>query len=104
MSVTSVLATVGNDVGGFLKKVAADWKLAKQAWALIGSPQTRALLIKIGKDVVQTVRDAEAAVAAEGMNFTLDAATVADIKELIADGIAGDGVIASDLKVLGITL
>lgn len=104
MSLESVLSTVGNDLKSFAGKVAADWSKVKQAWALIASPQTRALMLKIFADAVKLVKDGSGAVSASGTNLLLDAATLSDIKTLINDAKDGDGVIVSDLKVLGITL
>jgi hypothetical protein len=103
MSLESVLSTVGNDLKGFASKVAADWSKVKQAWTLISSPQTRALMLKIFADAVKLVKDGSGAVSASGTNLLLDVATLNDIKILIADAKAGDNVIVSDLKVLGIT-
>ena len=103
MSLESVLSTVGNDLKSFASKVAADWAKVKQAWTLISSPQTRALMLKIFADAVKLVKDGSGAVSAAGTNLLLDVATLNDIKTLIADAKAGDGVIVSDLKVLGIT-
>jgi hypothetical protein len=104
MSVTTVLTEVNNDVKGFFGKLAADFQKAKQIWTLIASPQTRALLIKVGSDAIKFVDDAETAVENKGLNFQLDEATYNDIKTLIADAKAGDGILIADLQVLGITL
>ena len=103
MSLESVLSTVGNDLKSFASNVAADWSKVKQAWALISSAQTRALMLKIFADAVKLVKDGSGAVSASGTNLLLDSATLNDIKTLIADARAGDNVIVSDLKVLGIT-
>jgi hypothetical protein len=104
MSLKSILTTVDNDAKGFFAKLSADVQKAKQVWTLVSSPQTRALALKITADAITTVKDAEAAAQAAGLNFALDSAVVADIKTLIADAKAGDGVVVSDLAVLGITL
>ena len=102
MSVATVLSTVGNDLKGFYTKLSADFQKAKQAWLIISSAQTRAILLTIGSDAIKTVKDATAALQGGGLSLTLDSAVVADIKQLIADAETGDGVIMSDLKALGL--
>lgn len=102
MSVSSVLSEVENDLSKFATAVANDWKKVKAGWALISSPQVRAVALTLTKDIVQTVNDSETAIVGKGLNFTIDSTVVADIKTLIADAKAGEGVIASDLKALGI--
>ena len=102
MSVATVLSTVGNDLKGFYTKLSADFQKAKQAWLIISSPQTRAVLLTVGSDAIKTVKDATAAASGGGLSITLDAAVIADIKQLIADAETGDGVIRSDLKALGL--
>ena len=104
MSVSTVLSTVGNDLKGFYTKLSADFQKAKQAWLIISSPQTRAILVTIGADAIKTVKDVTAAAQGGGLSLTLDSAVVADIKQLIADAKTGDGVIESDLKALGLVL
>jgi len=47
---------------------------------------------------------ATAAASSKGLSLSLDEAVVADIKQLIADAEAGDGVILADLKALGISI
>ena len=104
MSVETVLSTVGNDLKGFYTKLSADFQKAKQAWLIISSAQTRAVLLAIGSDAIKTVKDADAAVAGNGLSLTLDEAVWADIQKLIADAKTGDGVIAADLRALGIVV
>lgn len=104
MSVAMVLSAVGNDLKGFYKKLATDFQKARQAWLIISSAQTRSVLLALGADAIKTVKDAEAAVQAGALSLALDQAVVADIKHLIADAKAGDGVIVADLKALGISL
>ena len=104
MSVASVLSTVGNDLKAFYTKLSVDFQKAKQAWLIISSPQTRAVLLTLGSDAVKIVKDATAAVSSKGLSLTLDEAVIADIKQLIADAEAGDGVLLADLKALGITI
>ena len=104
MSVATVLLTVGNDLKGFYAKLSADFQKARQAWLIISSAQTRAVLLTIGSDAIKTVKDATAAAQGGGLSIALDSAVVADIKQLIADAQAGDGVIEADLKALGISL
>jgi hypothetical protein len=104
VSVATVLATVGNDLKSFYTKLSADFQKAKQAWLIISSAQTRAVLITVGADAVKIVKDAAAAVSSKGLSLTLDEAVIADIKQLIADAEAGDGVILADLKALGISI
>ena len=104
MSVATVLSTVGNDLKGFYTKLSADFQKAKQAWLIISSAQTRAVLITVGSDAVKIVKDATAAASSSGLSLTLDAVVVADIKQLIADAKTGDGVILADLKALGISI
>lgn len=104
MSVATVLTAVGNDLKGFYNKVAGDVAKAKAAWAVLSSPQTRAVLLTVATDAIKTVKDGTAAVAGGGLSLTLDEAVVADIQQLIKDAEAGDGVIATDLKALGISL
>jgi hypothetical protein len=99
-----VLSTVGNDLKAFYTKLSADFQKAKQAWLIISSPQTRAVLITLGSDAIKIVKDATAAVSSKGLSLTLDEAVIADIKQLIADAEAGDGVILADLKALGISI
>ena len=98
MSVASVLSTVGDDLKAFYTKLSADFQKAKQAWLIISSPQTRAVLLTLGSDAVKIVKDATGAISSKGLSLTLDEAVVADIKQLIADAKAGDGVIAADLN------
>ena len=104
MSVATVLSTVGNDLKGFYTKLSADFQKAKQAWLIISSAQTRAVLIAVGSDAVKIVKDATVAASSSGLSLTLDEAVVADIKQLIADAKTGDGVILADLKALGISI
>ena len=104
MSVVSVLEGVGGDLKAFYSKLASDFKLAKQAWLIISSTQTRAILLTIGSDAIKAVKDAAAAGAAKGFSLTLDEAVVADIQKLIADAKADDAVIVADLKALGVVV
>ena len=104
MSVATVLSTVGNDLKGFYSKLSADFQKARQAWLIISSAQTRSVLLTIGSDAIKTVKDATAAAQGGGLSIALDAAVLADIKQLIADAKSGDGVIQADLKALGIVL
>jgi len=104
VSVASVLSTVGNDLKAFYTKLSADFQKAKQAWLIISSPQTRVVLLTLGSDAVKLVKDATAAASSKGLSLTLDEAVFADIKQLIADAEAGDGVIQADLKALGISI
>ena len=104
MSVASVLSTVGNDLKAFYTKLAADFQKAKQAWLIISSPQTRSVLLTLGSDAVKVVKDATGAISSKGLSLALDEAVIADIKQLIADAEAGDGVIQADLKALGISV
>lgn len=104
MSVATVLSTVGNDLKGFYSKLSADFQKARQAWLIISSAQTRSVLLTIGSDAIKTVKDATAAAQGGGLSISLDAAVLADIKQLIADAKSGDGVIQADLKALGIVL
>ena len=102
MSVPSVLSAVGNDLKSFYKKLAADFQKAEQAWLILSSAQTRAVLLTLGSDAIRIVKDATAAAGSKGLSLTLDEAVIADIKQLIKDAEAGDGVILADLKALGI--
>jgi hypothetical protein len=95
---------VGNDLKAFYTKLSADFQKAKQAWLIISSPQTRAVLLMLGSDAVKVVKDTTAAASSKGLSLTLDEAVIADIKQLIADAEAGDGVIVADLKALGISI
>jgi hypothetical protein len=95
---------VGNDLKAFYTKLSADFQKARQAWLIISSPQTRAVLLTLGSDAVKLVKDAAAATSSKGLSLTLDEAVFADIKQLIADAEAGDGVIQADLKALGISI
>lgn len=102
MSVATVLSTVGNDLKSFYTKLSADFQKARQAWLIISSPQTRAVLLTVGTDAIKIVKDATAAAGSKGLSLSLDEVVIADIKQLIADAEAGDGVIHSDLKALGL--
>ena len=104
MSVQSTISTIEGDVAGFWAKLKADVTKAKAVWAIISSQQTRSAMITVFNGAVKTVEDAEAAVQAGGVNMTLDANVVGDIKDLIAAVKAGDGVISSDFKAIGIVL
>jgi hypothetical protein len=104
VSVATVLSTVGNDLKAFYTKLSADFQKAKQAWLIISSPQTRAVLLTLGSDAVRIVKDATEVVSSKGLSLTLDEAVIADIKQLITDAQAGDGVILADLKALGISI
>ena len=95
---------MGNDLKAFYTKLSADFQKAKQAWLIISSPQTRAVLLTLGADAVKIVKDGTGAIASKGLSLTLDEAVIADIKQLIADAEAGDGVIQTDLKALGISI
>jgi hypothetical protein len=95
---------VGNDLKAFYTKLSADFQKAKQAWLIISSPQTRAVLLTVGSDAVKIVKDATAAASSKGLSLTLDEAVIADIEQLITDAEAGDGVILADLKALGISI
>ena len=104
MSILDTLKADVGDVGNFFKKLKDDVIKAKNIWTAISSPQTRALIVTLAKDVITTVKDAELAAGATGMNFAMDLQTVNDIKQLVADAKAGDGVIKTDLALFGITL
>jgi hypothetical protein len=104
MSIVTVLDTVGNDLKGFYAKLVKDFKLAKQAWVLVSSAQTRAVLLAIGSDAIKLVKDAAAAGTAKGLSLTLDEALIADVEQLIADAKSGDAVIEADLKAVGIAV
>jgi hypothetical protein len=104
MSVESILADIGGDLKSAAEKVAGDWKKVKAAWNLICSPEVRAALVAVGAAAVTAINASEAAIAADGFNLTLDVAVANDIKNLIADAKAGEGVIATDLKALGVNL
>ncbi len=102
MSVVSVLEGVGGDLKAFYSKLASDFKLAKQAWLIVSSAQTRAVLLAVGADAIKLVKDSAAAGGVKGLSLTLDEAVIADVEQLIADAKAGDVVIEADLKALGI--
>ena len=104
MSVVSVLEGVGGDLKAFYSKLASDFKLAKQAWLIVSSAQTRSILLTIGADAIKTVKDASAAGSASGLSLTLDEAVVSDIQKLIEDAKSDDAVILADLKALGLTI
>jgi hypothetical protein len=104
MSVVTILDSVGNDLKGFYAKLSVEVKKARQAWLIISSAQTRAILLKIGADAISLVKDGGTAFAAKGFSLTLDEAVLADIKQLVKDAEAGDGVLVADLKALGIAL
>lgn len=104
MSVETTLAAVGTDLKSFWTKLKADIATAKAIWNIIDSPQTRSLVVTLAQQVITVVKDATTAIAADGVNFTIDAELVKDIQTLVADAKAGDAVIVADLKALGITL
>jgi hypothetical protein len=104
MSVETVLGTIGHDLKSFYSKLVVDLKLAKEAWAIITSAQTRSVLLSIGADVIALVKDAGAAAEAKGLSLALDEAVVADVAKLLADAKAGDAVLTGELKALGITV
>ena len=104
MSIESVITTVGNDVERFYKQLSADFQKARSIWLLISSAQVRSVVLTIAADAVKLVKDTASAAESGGLSLPLDATVVADIKTFIADAKAGDGVIVSDLKVLGIVL
>jgi len=104
VSVATVLSAVGNDLKGFYAKLSSDVQRAKAAWQIISSAQTRAVLLTLGTDAIKAVNDITAASAGGGLSLALDEAVVADIQQLITDAKAGDGVIAADLKALGISI
>jgi len=95
---------VGNDLKGFYAKLSSDVQRAKAAWQIISSAQTRAVLLTLGTDAIKAVNDITAASAGGGLSLALDEAVVADIQQLMTDAKAGDGVIAADLKALGISI
>jgi hypothetical protein len=104
MSVATVLESVGNDLRGFYSKLASDVTTARQAWLIISSAQTRAVLLNLGSDAIKAVRDGGAACAAKGLSLALDEAVLQDIEQIVKDAEAGDGVLRADLKALGIVL
>lgn len=104
MSFETVLSTIGNDVKTFYTKLAADLVKARQAWLIISSPQTRAVLVTIGADAIKLVNDAGAAVGTKGLSLALDETVLADIEQLIKDAKTGDAVVVADLKALGIVI
>jgi hypothetical protein len=104
MSVVSVLEGVGGDLKAFYVKLSSDLKLAKQAWLIVSSAQTRSILLTIGADAIKTVKDTSAAGSASGLSLVLDEAVIADIEKLIEDAKADDAVIVADLKALGIAV
>jgi hypothetical protein len=104
MSVESVLQAVKNDVVGFAEDVAADWKKVKAAWKIISSPAVRSVFLTLGQKVIQTIADGVEEFKTGGLSITLDEKLVTDIKDLIAEAKAGEGVIASDLKAIGVIL
>jgi hypothetical protein len=104
MSVLTTVESLGTDVKGFFVKFIADVEKAKAIWQIISAQQTRALMIRLGGDAIKMVNDSASAISASGLNLSLDAITVADIKQLIADAKAGQPVIAADMKALGVVL
>ena len=104
MSVKDVLDTIGADVVSAYRKLTADTRKVKQAWLILSSSETRAVVLKLGADAIKLVKDATPAVQAGGFNLPLDAAVVSDIQAIIADAKAGDGVLRADLQALGIQL
>lgn len=102
MSVEDVLKTVGGDIKGAFLKLVQDGKKLKAVWDIISSAQTRAFLIQVGSDVLKAAKDAEAAAGANGFNVQLDAQVLTDAKQIWADVEAGDGILTSDLKILGL--
>lgn len=100
----SFLDTLKEDALTLFKEVSAKVAIAKQIWVQFSSTQNRALALKLYADAVKAVADGSAAASASGMNLTLDAAVVADIKTIIADAKAGDPLIMADLALLGIKL
>lgn len=102
MSIASVLEGIPGDIKTFFSKVSAEVKQVHLVWTMIASPQTRSFLVSAGTDVLRFASDAESSIAAKGINFTLDSQVYADAKQLIADAKTGEGIIASDLKLLGV--
>ena len=103
MSVETKLADFGGAIKAMFQKLSVDYQKAKQAWTLISSPQTRAVLVQLGSDAVKAVKDGGTAVTDGGFNFVVDAAVVADIKQILVDA-KTDGVLAADLKAIGVAL
>lgn len=104
MSILDTLKADGVDVLNFFSKLKDDVIKAKNIWTAISSPQTRSLVATLAKDAILAVKDAEAAAQAAGISVVLDVQVVTDVKQLIADAKAGDGVIKTDLALLGITI
>jgi len=88
----SILSTIETDIGKVLHWLTnASGELGKVA------PEVQAAILTTFQAVVTAVGDASGAVASEGLNFSLDAAVVADIKQVIATAKA-------DLEKLGVKL
>ncbi|MGH9690047.1 MAG: hypothetical protein ACRD4Q_07450 [Candidatus Acidiferrales bacterium] len=86
----TILSTIETDIGKVLHWLTnASGELSKVA------PEVQAAILAAFQAVVTAVIDTSGAVAAGGLNFSLDAAVVADIKQVIATGKA-------DLEKLGL--
>lgn len=103
MSVETVVEAVGTDLKSFWSKLKEDIGKAKAVWNIISDQQTRSVLVTLGQQAITTVKDAIAA-GTNPSNIVLDEQVIADIKQLIVDAEAGDGVIIADFKAIGVVL
>ncbi len=88
----TILSTIETDLGKVLHWLTnASGELGKV------SPEVQAAILTTFQAVVTAVTDTTSAVASEGLNFSLDAAVVGDIKLVIATAKA-------DLQKLGLKL
>lgn len=110
MSTTTVTSAQPNgvvelldDVGGFFKRLFTDLAKAKQIFDEL-SPEVKTVLVPIFQAAVSEAKNISGAVAADGLNITLDVATGTALVALIEQARAGSKSIAADLKTLGIKL
>jgi hypothetical protein len=104
MSIATAIENGVKDVGSFLANVVTGLHKVGALWNLVQNNGTKALILKIASDVLATVQDTEAAAAAGGINFTLDAEVYEAGKQLIADAEGGNSIIKADLAALGIQI
>lgn len=92
-----------NGIGEFFKKLFTDLGKAKQLFDEL-SPEVKTVIVPIFQAAVSEAKNVAGAVAAQGLNITLDVETGTALIALIRQAEAGVKSIRADFAALGITL
>lgn len=104
MSILDDIKNLGTEVIHLFDQASAAVAKANAFWIAIKSPEMRAFVTKVAAAALKLAADASAAGTSKGLNLVLDAAVIADAEALLVAAKSGDGVIKTDLAILGIKL